>query len=260
MPQRERSAATRSSTPTTSRPRGRRRSTCDIAGLRRPATLRLTHGRIVARIHLHGGPMRTCIFYGATLVVVPLGIGGCSGRLTTATHATTSVDGGGEDVTSAQTDATMQVDTGGPEQDVLAAQGDATTDGAGHPDAGRISCSVNSDCGNPYLACAPTLNSCVPSYQLPCKMNSDCGPAGFICNPNAHTSCTPAGCMPIAGCESQYTGMLCSSDSDCPAGWSCYAPPPPQGGPPGGGPPEAMRCYPPFASFNGATGAGPSGP
>jgi hypothetical protein len=119
-------------------------------------------------------------------------------------------------------------------------------------DAGPISCSVDSDCGNPYLACAPApVSQCVPSYQLPCKTSSDCGPAGFTCNPNAGTNCSAAGCMPVARCESQYT--LCSSDSECPAGWSCYAPP---GGvaPPPGGPrtSDPMACYPPFASFNGA--------
>ena len=152
-------------------------------------------------------------------------------------------------------------------------------------DAGPIFCSADSDCGNPYLACAPaqvfvcrdadaasvepgtadaaicpatsqeTVNWCEPTYQLPCKTSADCGPAGFTCNPNAATECSSAGCMPIARCESQYT--LCSSDSDCPVGWSCYAPagglpPPPDGDSSMSGSP--MACYPPFAMFNGSAG------
>jgi hypothetical protein len=160
-------------------------------------------------------------------------------------------------------------------------------------DAGPIFCSVASDCGNPYLTCAPaqvfvcrdadaasvepgiadaaicpatspeTVNWCEPTYQLPCKTSADCGPAGFTCNPNAGTDCSSAGCVPIARCESQYT--LCSSDSDCPIGWSCYAPaalpPPPGGDSSTSGWPTA--CYPPFAMFNGSEGPaalnGPAG-
>jgi hypothetical protein len=65
-------------------------------------------------------------------------------------------------------------------------------------------------------------------------------------------------------CQSQYT--LCSSDSDCPTGWSCYSPAGGPALPPDAGAQAAPKaCYPPFAMFNGPAGgggglAGPGGP
>jgi hypothetical protein len=152
-------------------------------------------------------------------------------------------------------------------------------------DGGLPFCTSASDCGNPYLACAPTpldvcrdadassnatsnpaladaavcpatsrevLNLCVVRYQLTCDASASCGPAGFTCAASG-TSCDSAGCVPLMRCQYQYT--LCSSDSDCPAGWSCYSPSGGLAAPPGSdaqGPPKA--CYPPFAMFNGPAG------
>jgi hypothetical protein len=161
-------------------------------------------------------------------------------------------------------------------------------------DGGLVFCASDSDCGNPYLACSPTslsicrsdpdasatnaaladaalcpamsqevLDVCVVRYQLPCDASASCGPAGFTCAASG-TLCNSAGCMQEMRCQSQYT--LCSSDSDCPAGWSCYSP---AGGgalPPDAGAQAAPKaCYPPFAMFNGPAGgggglAGPGGP
>jgi hypothetical protein len=159
-------------------------------------------------------------------------------------------------------------------------------------DGGPIFCSSDSDCPNPYLACAPTMLSvcrdpdassasvpaalldaaacpdqshetldlCVVRYQLPCDSGASCGPAGFTCGGVQGTICSGGTCMSAMRCQSQYT--LCASDSDCPAGWSCYAP---SGGP--ATPPDASvvsapkACYPPFSEFNGsASGSGSSGP
>jgi hypothetical protein len=151
-------------------------------------------------------------------------------------------------------------------------------------DGGPIDCSVDAGCGNPYLACVnicggadaaftslpgaadancpagSPVDLCVPTYELPCKTNSDCGPAGFICE-DAGAICPAGGglaCVPLPGCRAQST--LCSSDNDCPTGWSCYSPTGGQGevsGREGGG--AEMACYPPFAMFNGGqSGQGPA--
>jgi len=161
-------------------------------------------------------------------------------------------------------------------------------------DGGLVFCASDSDCGNPYLACSPTslsicrsdpdasatnaaladaalcpatsqevLDVCVVRYQLPCDASASCGPAGFTCAASG-TLCNSAGCMQEMRCQSQYT--LCSSDSDCPAGWSCYSPAGGPALPPDAGAPAAPKaCYPPFAMFNGPAGgggglAGPGGP
>jgi len=143
-----------------------------------------------------------------------------------------------------------------------------------------IFCSSDSDCGNPYLACAPTrlnvcrdpdaspgtepaaladasvcpsrswevLDVCFVRYQLDCDSSASCGPAGFTCGTQG-AACSGGACVPLTRCQHQYT--LCSSDSDCPAGWSCYSPPEEPPAPPGAAvqrPP--MACYPPFAEFN----------
>ncbi len=150
-------------------------------------------------------------------------------------------------------------------------------------DGGLVFCTSDSDCGNPYLACAPTalyvcrdpdasadanpaladaaicpvtspqtLDVCVVRYQLPCDASASCGPAGFTCSVNG-TLCNSTGCSPQMRCQSQYT--LCSSDTDCPAGWSCYSP---AGGPHLQDAAVPKACYPPFATFNGPGGGGGS--
>jgi hypothetical protein len=127
-----------------------------------------------------------------------------------------------------------------------------------------IPCSVDSDCGNPFLACASqmvsmcrdpsidagsgtlpgdipsnlplcptvaqvTVKLCSVRYQLPCQIDSDCGPDGFTCN---------------TGQCSQEGLVACNGDGECQQGWSCYS---------------ACQCdnavvvkscYPPFAEFS----------
>ncbi len=156
-----------------------------------------------------------------------------------------------------------------------------------------LPCSVDADCGDPYLVCTPTqvyacfpvdggtilnppdagacqtqipstVSLCTPSYQWPCHIASDCGPAGFTCKLNAGNVCTSSGCTAIAQCESNY--VQCDQDSECPAGWSCYAP---TGGNASGcaasgcdgdagagGAASPKACYPPYASFHGSSVAG----
>jgi hypothetical protein len=75
------------------------------------------------------------------------------------------------------------------------------------------------------------LGFCWAKYQLPCHVDSDCGPAGFSCSGSG--TCNQTGSGP------------CTTDSDCPQEWSCYAPCPCPTGPPG-----KLWCYPPFAEFN----------
>jgi len=126
-------------------------------------------------------------------------------------------------------------------------------------------CSVDSDCGNPFLDCVSqlatlcrdpnspsadagsetlpgnipdnlplcptvaqvTVNLCSVRYQLPCRVDSDCGPDGFTCN---------------GGQCSQPPLTTCDGDAVCPQGWSCYAP--------CGGCGYSNYCYPPFAIFS----------
>jgi hypothetical protein len=129
----------------------------------------------------------------------------------------------------------------------------------------EMPCSLDSDCGNPFLACvSQTVSMCrdqnsastdagsgtmpgdIPSnlplcptvaqvtvklcsvrYQLPCQVDSDCGPDGFTC---------------IGGQCSQSPLVTCASDGVCPQGWSCYAP--------CSGCGYSKYCYPPFAAFS----------
>ena len=138
-------------------------------------------------------------------------------------------------------------------------QADGGSDG---PEGGAMSglnqpCSVDSDCGSPFLACVPktgvmsgsvivTLRFCTPRYQLPCNVDTDCGPDGFTCNHN------PSGATPCPGADSGTTacgtcddqGGLCSSEAECPAGWSCYS-----ACWCNGQPASAMGCYPPFVPW-----------
>lgn len=130
-------------------------------------------------------------------------------------------------------------------------------------------CSVDSDCGNAYLTCVPqtvyacrdpgadagsgpskdlpicpttaqvTENQCTVRYQLPCQVDSDCGPAGFTCDHSCSNSGTSCGI-----CSEDGPGP-CSSDDQCPQGWSCYTPCPCGSTPFTGG-----SCNPPFAIFN----------
>jgi hypothetical protein len=135
-------------------------------------------------------------------------------------------------------------------------------------------CDTSTDCGNDFLVCVPThvevcaypcdastptvLNLCQVRYQLPCQIDSDCG-AGFTCAEDAEAVCSlvTGSCMHYSRCRSQYT--LCTSDGNCPKGWSCYSPGPaycgPNGCDPDAGPPKA--CYPPFAEFAGGAGSSP---
>jgi hypothetical protein len=138
-------------------------------------------------------------------------------------------------------------------------------------DGGWQDCSADADadCGDPYLACVATqgwrcadsdagsgcpqdvsvtLHLCSPTYQQPCRKDSDCGPDGFTCNLDAGKVCSPDGCETISRCESgDYT--LCSSDAECPDGWSCYAPPDSCLDCDDAGFPQV--CYPPFTVFHG---------
>jgi hypothetical protein len=127
-------------------------------------------------------------------------------------------------------------------------------------------CRVDSDCQGAYLACTPPdttlticrdaqlpvnpacpspvdlttvpicptteltpFNVCTVRYQRPCQRASDCGPAGFTCNAGI--------------CQEAQAGITCTTASDCPNGWDCYAacacP----------GVEEAKACEPPFAEF-----------
>jgi hypothetical protein len=147
-------------------------------------------------------------------------------------------------------------------------------------------CKVDADCGDPYLVCNATLvfidecfridagldapsdagacrtsveamrNLCAPSYQVPCRVDSDCGPDGFTCNLDGGRICSAdAGCETYGRCESDET--LCSSDAECPEGWSCYAPTSHCFG--GDCDVDAgirKACYPPFTVFRGASESG----
>jgi hypothetical protein len=121
-------------------------------------------------------------------------------------------------------------------------------------------CSVDSDCGNPFLTCVAqqatmcrdpnsqdpsagmprlgnvpvalptcpttaevTANLCSVRYQLPCRVDSDCGPDGFTC--------------PDGRCSSQPPAQ-CTDDRECPQGWSCSDPC--CGG-------RMTKCYPPYS-------------
>jgi hypothetical protein len=155
-------------------------------------------------------------------------------------------------------------------------------------DGGFVPCSVDADCGNPYLACVDqaveicsevdaatalkdsppgclatkpvTMKLCSPTYQQPCHVDSDCGPAGFTCNPNGGRLCSPSGCESVSRCDAKYT--LCASAADCPAGWSCSLPSEEGPGCPTLSCPDAAplfppACYPPFAFGLAAIGNGP---
>ncbi len=156
-------------------------------------------------------------------------------------------------------------------------------------DGGLVFCAVDSDCGNPYLACVPTtfslcrdahadasiyapypvfadaaicpaesqdvLDVCVPRYQLPCHADSDCGPAGFTCDLDAGSQCPSASCSAFLQCQPQNTP--CTTDGDCPNGWSCE---PAAGGGLPVGVDTPQVCYPPFGMFEGsAVGSLPPG-
>jgi hypothetical protein len=138
--------------------------------------------------------------------------------------------------------------------------GSSTDDGAADVAQPGLPCSVDSDCGNPFLSCVAqlvtmcratnsvnadaamtsrgsipvdlptcptqaqvTVNLCSVRYLLPCQVDSDCGPDGFTCADGQ--------------CSSQAF-VNCSEDSECPQGWSCHDPC--CGG-------SAPNCYPPFA-------------
>jgi hypothetical protein len=141
---------------------------------------------------------------------------------------------------------------------------------AGCPAPGPLTpCRIDSDCRNPFLACerpsggvfscrdpeatadlacpslvdlsnipicpttAPvTYAVCTISYQRPCSVESDCGPAGFVCEGGR--------------CQGSQSVMACTSATECPTGWDCYAPcpcPTADAGTP------TKVCEPPFAAF-----------
>ena len=141
-------------------------------------------------------------------------------------------------------------------------------------------CSADGGCGNQFLICMPasgvacrdpdasvtdaeTLQLSVPTSDLPicpmtapvmldvcmvrynmlCRVDSDCGPAGFTCNRQTLNTCQDAGADAACGyCNGK--GGPCSSDGDCPQGWSCYSP-----CPCATNSAEPKGCYPPFAMF-----------
>jgi hypothetical protein len=149
----------------------------------------------------------------------------------------------------------------------------ATPDGS--PDAGASAdcgppmefapCRFDPDCRSAYLVCVPpdvtitlcrdpdagvdptcpsfpefstapvcpatvqvTSTVCEVRYQRPCTVDADCGPAGFTC---------------MGGRCQQQTGRQCTTASECPNEWGCYAP---CGCP---GTLETTVCEPPFAEF-----------
>ncbi len=96
------------------------------------------------------------------------------------------------------------------------------------PDAG---------CLPPAFADAPicptmaevAIGLCSVRYQLSCVSNEDCGP-GFVCTNGM--------------CDGSGREVVCTAETDCPAGWDCYeacACP--------GASPAPKRCYPPFSRF-----------
>lgn len=142
------------------------------------------------------------------------------------------------------------------------ASADGACSGTGQP---QDPCAVDSDCGNAFLTCVPQmvsacrdpdasvagagcsapwnqpvdlplcpaqeqliLNLCAVRYQRLCQVDTDCGPDGFTCDQG---NCT------------EVAEDTCSTDAECPGGWSCYAPCP------CGDTVGTKRCYPPFAEF-----------
>jgi hypothetical protein len=132
-------------------------------------------------------------------------------------------------------------------------------------------CRVDSDCHNAYLVCArpdvttlicrdpgpgpaaepacpspvdlttipicPTtepipFNVCNVRYERHCTVAADCGPAGFTCE--------------AGSCRQQVVAPTCTTASDCPTDWDCYAPCPCLSS----GSSEAKVCEPPFALFS----------
>jgi hypothetical protein len=88
----------------------------------------------------------------------------------------------------------------------------------------------------PELSTAPTCPAtvqvtstvCEVRYQRACTVDADCSPAGFMC---------------LDGRCQRQPGMPCTTDSECPNEWRCYAPcacP---------GTQETKVCEPPFAEF-----------
>lgn len=98
---------------------------------------------------------------------------------------------------------------------------------------------------------------CVPQYDLPCTVNADCGD-GFTCTPETVTTCSGSGAgtlvgsgtssppsisadagttepatddagAPTSSCvtttlttsQCQVNSIVCTTDSDCPATWTC---------------------------------------
>jgi hypothetical protein len=141
-----------------------------------------------------------------------------------------------------------------------------TCDPSGASMAPSDPCAVDSDCHNPYLECAPTtvygcrepasqesdagcspaslatapicpatamltIGLCTERFQEPCVVDADCGPDGFTCT-SGH-------------CDGPLEAAICSTDGDCPKGWSCYVP-----CACASRPDDPKRCYPPFSRFN----------
>ena len=168
------------------------------------------------------------------------------------------------------------------------------TDCACAPDTPNCGCAVSS--------CAP-VSMCTPKYLLPCKAASDCGD-GFSCEEQM-TGCATAGSsgsagptpggadpapaggassdpapaplpVPVPDCSPQPTGqfqcvakqLMCATDAQCPAGWSCFADAVASSPacPPGGGgctsdPTLAPSpwCRPPYYGSGGSVGVDTSG-
>jgi hypothetical protein len=119
----------------------------------------------------------------------------------------------------------------------------------------------NCDCGAPTVCDPQTVSVCTPKYDLPCQVAADCG-TGFTCEEAQSCGCSAGGSAtppmmgsggsssagaapaPAAGgpasdplpidppdCSCQPSGqmqcvpmqVMCATDAQCPAGWSCQA-------------------------------------
>jgi hypothetical protein len=143
----------------------------------------------------------------------------------------------------------------------------SAADGMPFTNQDGVLCTSDADCGNPYLTCAlppgtvcgpvsdPPVNDagytcgpgtfrvCTARYNLPCQVDTDCGPAGFAC---INSGCGWVNGVPVTDCpHCEPTGSgPCSSDGDCPQGWSCFSPCPCPTGTP-----LPKSCNPPFETW-----------
>lgn len=96
-------------------------------------------------------------------------------------------------------------------------------------------CACDDECA-PGLRCMPGARTlcvgdnsdtcslagqCAAPWQMPCSTAADCGEGGFACVANGSLCTASTGCQTTTSCVAPALPDTCTTDSDCPAGWTC---------------------------------------